>query len=219
MCGNLPIWVTQIRSPGNTGLIGGTLAFIHGNYWPATGTSFFGICYKLPLGIQPLSTRAYLNIPMTPAIKSLQKAKLNFKVHEYQHDPTAESYGLEAAEKMGVDAARVFKTLVVMLDGRDYAVGIIPVAEMLSMKQIAKAAGAKKAAMANKHDVERITGYVLGGVSPLGQKKRLNTFIHSSAQALTTVFFSAGRRGLEIELSPLDLKTQTQGSFVDLTSL
>ncbi|GGY69596.1 Cys-tRNA(Pro)/Cys-tRNA(Cys) deacylase [Cellvibrio zantedeschiae] len=156
---------------------------------------------------------------MTPAIKALQKAKINFKTHEYSHDPAAESYGLEAAEKMGVDAARVFKTLVVMLDAKDYAVGVIPVSDMLSMKQIAKAAGAKKAAMADKTDVERITGYVLGGVSPLGQKKRLKTFIHSSAQGLPTIFFSAGRRGLEIEMAPQDLKNQTSGQFADLTSL
>lgn len=155
---------------------------------------------------------------MTPAIKSLQKANVSFKTHEYSHDPAAESYGLEAAEKMGVDAAQVFKTLVVMLDAKDYAVGVIPVSDMLSMKQIAKAAGAKKAAMADKGDVERITGYVLGGVSPLGQKKRLKTFIHNSAQELATVFFSAGRRGLEIEMSPQDLKNQTQGQFADLTS-
>ncbi len=154
---------------------------------------------------------------MTPAIKALQKAKVNFKAHEYTHDPAAESYGLEAAEKMGVDAARVFKTLVVMLDSKDYAVGIIPVSDMLSMKQIAKAAGAKKAAMADKTDVERITGYVLGGVSPLGQKKRLQTFINESAQTCTTIFVSAGRRGLEVELNPHDLKSQTSAQFASLT--
>lgn len=154
---------------------------------------------------------------MTPAIKSLQKAKVNFKTHEYSHDPAAESYGLEAVEKMGVDAARVFKTLVVILDAKDYAVGVIPVSEMLSMKQIAKAAGAKKASMADKTDVERITGYVLGGVSPVGQKKRLKTFIDESAQPCTTVFVSAGRRGLEIELSPQDLKSQTGALFAPLT--
>ncbi len=156
---------------------------------------------------------------MTPAIKSLQKAKVNFKIHEYSHDPAAESYGLEAAEKMGVNPELVFKTLVVMLDAKDYAVSVIPVSDMLSMKNIAKAAGAKKAAMADKADVERITGYVLGGVSPLGQKKRLKTFIHSSAQAQTTIFFSAGRRGLEIEMAPQDLKNQTGGQFADLTSV
>ena len=154
---------------------------------------------------------------MTPAVKSLQKAKVDFKTHEYSHDPAAESYGLEAAEKMGVDAVRVFKTLVVMLDAKDYAVGVIPVSDMLSMKQIAKAAGAKKAAMADKIDVERITGYVLGGVSPVGQKKRLKTFIDESAQQCTTMFVSAGRRGMEIELNPQDLKNQTSALFVPLT--
>ena len=153
---------------------------------------------------------------MTPAINSLQKSKTDFKTHEYTHDASAESYGLEAAEKMGVDASRVFKTLVVMLDAKDYAVGVIPVSNMLSMKNIAKAAGAKKAAMADKADVERITGYVLGGVSPLGQKKRLKTFIDESAQQLGTLFVSAGRRGLEIEIKPQDLLKQTSAQFVAL---
>lgn len=156
---------------------------------------------------------------MTPAIKALQQAKLTFKIHEYTHDPSAESYGMEAAEKLGVDENTVFKTLVVILDTKDYAVGVLPVSHMLSMKQIAKAAGAKKAAMANTVDVERITGYVLGGVSPLGQKKRLKTFIHSSAQSLNSLFVSAGRRGLEVELSPRDLLKSTNGQFTDLTAL
>ena len=104
-----------------------------------------------------------------------------------------------------------------MLDTKDYAVGIIPVSDMLSMKQIAKAAGAKKAVMAAKDDVERMTGYVLGGVSPIGQKKRFKTFIDSSAQQLSTIFVSAGRRGLEIELTPQDLKSQTSAQFSSLT--
>jgi len=154
---------------------------------------------------------------MTPATKLLEKAKITFKIHEYSHDPAAESYGLEASEKMGVEPHRVFKTLVVMLDGKDYAVGIIPVAEMLSMKQIAKVAGAKKAVMANKGDVERISGYVLGGVSPIGQKKRLKTFIDQSAQLQTSIFVSAGRRGLEIELKPKDLIQITSAQFYELT--
>jgi Cys-tRNA(Pro)/Cys-tRNA(Cys) deacylase len=154
---------------------------------------------------------------MTPAIRSLQQAKLQFKVHEYHHDPAAESYGLEAAEKLGVDSAQVFKTLVVMLDNKDYAVAVLPVSAMLSMKHIAKAAGAKKAAMADKLQVERMTGYVLGGVSPLGQKKRLTTFVDASAQDQNTIFFSGGRRGLEIEMSPNDFIQQTQGEFALLT--
>jgi Cys-tRNA(Pro)/Cys-tRNA(Cys) deacylase len=153
---------------------------------------------------------------MTPAINALQKAKVVFTTHEYSHDPAAESYGLEAADKMGVDPACVFKTLVVTLDTKDYAVGVIPVSEMLSMKQIAKAAGAKKAAMADKIDVARITGYVLGGVSPIGQKKRLKTFIDESAQPLKTIFVSAGRRGLEIQLDPEDLQSQTGAIFAPL---
>lgn len=153
---------------------------------------------------------------MTPAIKFLQKAKVNFKTHEYSHDPAAESYGLEAAEKMGVNATCVFKTLVIILDTKDYAVAVIPVSDMLSLKHIAKAAGAKKAAMADKLDVERITGYVLGGVSPLGQKKYLKTFIDESAQCCSSVFVSAGRRGMEIELSPQDLQYQTKAIFAPL---
>lgn len=154
---------------------------------------------------------------MTPAIKALQKAKIPFATHEYHQDPTAESYGLEAADKMGVNPAQVFKTLVVMLDTKDYAVAIVPVSEMLSMKHIAREANAKKAAMADKADVERITGYVLGGVSPLGQKKPLKTFIDQSAQVFKTIFISAGRRGLELELNPEDLAKQTRALFAPLT--
>lgn len=154
---------------------------------------------------------------MTPAIKALEKAKASFRVHEYAHDPAAESYGLEASEKLGVDAVQVFKTLVVMLDAKEFAVGVIPVSAMLSMKNIAKAAGAKKAAMADKHDVERISGYVLGGVSPLGQKKLLCTFIDISAQQQPTIYVSAGRRGLEVELTPDSLKSLARGSFAAIT--
>lgn len=154
---------------------------------------------------------------MTPAIKSLEKAKANFKIHEYSHDPAAESYGLEASEKLGVDASRVFKTLVVMLDAKEFAVGVIPVADMLSMKNIAKAAGAKKAAMADKVAVERITGYVLGGVSPLGQKKALRTFIDTSAQQQETIFVSAGRRGLEVEVKPAVFTQLLRAAFANLT--
>lgn len=108
---------------------------------------------------------------MTPGINVAKKAKIAHKVHEYAHDSSSESYGLEAAEKLGVPEARVFKTLVVSLDKKELAIGVIPVSSMLSMKLLAKAAGAKKATMAARSDVERSTGYVLGGVSPLGQKK------------------------------------------------
>ncbi len=153
---------------------------------------------------------------MTPAINLAQQANITFKVHEYAHEPANEAYGLEAAEKLGLPATQVFKTLVVSLDSKELAVGIIPVAAMLSMKAIAKAAKAKKAEMADKALVARTTGYVLGGVSPLGQKKRLKTFIDESANQFPTVYVSAGRRGLEIELSPQDLQTLTHATFVEL---
>lgn len=153
---------------------------------------------------------------MTPGIQAAKKAKVSFTVHEYEHDPTAESYGNEAAEKMGVDPNRVFKTLVVSIDGKTLAVAVLPVTHLLSLKLIARAAGAKKATMADKQDVQRSTGYVLGGVSPLGQKKRLKTFIDGSAKQFDTVFVSAGKRGLEIELAPADLTRLTDGQFAPL---
>ncbi|MCL7931611.1 Cys-tRNA(Pro) deacylase [Halomonas llamarensis] len=148
---------------------------------------------------------------MTPAVEQAKKAGIDFRLHEYAHDATAESYGLEAAEKLGVAAEQVFKTLVVKLDGKQLAVGIVPVTAQLNLKQIAKAAGAKKAAMAEPSEVERTTGYVLGGVSPLGQKKRLLTVVDDTAEPHATIYVSGGRRGLEIELAPGDLVALTQG--------
>ena len=120
---------------------------------------------------------------MTPAINSARHAGIAFQLHEYQHDNAAPSYGLEAAEKLGVTAEQVFKTLVVSLDGKQLAVGIVPVNSQLGLKQIAKAAGAKKAVMAAPEIVERTTGYVLGGVSPLGQKKRQRRVRHRQRSA------------------------------------
>jgi Cys-tRNA(Pro)/Cys-tRNA(Cys) deacylase len=153
---------------------------------------------------------------MTPAINIAKSNNIPHKVHEYTHDESNESYGLEAANKMGVTKERVFKTLIVMLDNKALVVGIIPVSSMLSMKLIAKAAGAKKATMASKPDVERSTGYVLGGVSPLGQKKRLKTIIDATANNYATIYVSAGRRGLEIELNPADLTKFTHGKFAEI---
>ncbi len=153
---------------------------------------------------------------MTPGILAAQRARVAFTVHEYEHDPAAESYGNEAVEKTGANPDQVFKTLVVSLDGKDLAVAVVPVSAMLSLKLIARAAGAKKAAMADKQLVQRTTGYVLGGVSPLGQKKRLKTFIDDSARNFATLFVSAGKRGLEIELAPEDLATLTGATFAPL---
>ena len=153
---------------------------------------------------------------MTPAINTAKKAGIPFEIHEYHHDAAAESYGPEAAEKLGVAAEQVFKTLVVTLDGKALAVAIVPVTMQLGLKQIAKAAGAKKAVMGMPAEVERATGYVLGGVSPLGQKKHLATYIDASAASFGTIFVSAGRRGLEIELTPSDLAALCKADFVPL---
>ncbi|MFP3976687.1 Cys-tRNA(Pro) deacylase [Marinobacter sp. KMM 10035] len=153
---------------------------------------------------------------MTPGIDAASKAGVFHTIHEYEHDPASAGYGNEAADKLGVDPARIFKTLVVAVDGKTLAVGVVPVTSMLSMKLIAKAAGGKKAAMADPQEVQRRTGYVLGGVSPLGQKNRLKTFIDASAEDFETVYVSAGRRGLEIELSPADLAKLTGGTLVPL---
>ncbi len=153
---------------------------------------------------------------MTPGINIAKKAGVPHTLHEYHHDPDSASYGTEAAEKLGVDPRRVFKTLVTSVDGCGLCVGLVPVDSKLSLKQMARAAGGKKAAMAEPGEVQRSTGYVLGGVSPLGQKKRLKTFIDSSAETFDTIYVSAGRRGLEIELAPADLARLTGARFADL---
>lgn len=153
---------------------------------------------------------------MTPAIELAKQRGIAHQVHQYQHDPAAASYGLEAAEKLGLLPQQVFKTLVLSLDAKQLAVAILPVNQLLSMKQLAKALGAKKADMANAADVMRSTGYVLGGVSPLGQKKLLPSVIDSSAQQFATIYVSAGRRGLEIELSAEDLRQLLNAQFAPL---
>jgi Cys-tRNA(Pro)/Cys-tRNA(Cys) deacylase len=150
---------------------------------------------------------------MTPAINAAKQAKVPFRVHAYDHDPKAESYGEEAAEKLGLPLERVFKTLVVTLDARELAVAVAPVSGKLDMKRCAAALGGKKCEMAAGKDAERATGYVVGGISPLGQKKRLRTVIDTSAQDLDSMFVSAGRRGLEIELALEALRQLTGGMF------
>lgn len=153
---------------------------------------------------------------MTPAVNLLKQKQVDYKIHQYEHDADTASYGMEAAEKLGLDSQRVFKTLVVQLDSGELAVAIIPVAEKLSMKHCAKALQAKKATMAERALVEKTTGYILGGVSPLGQKKQLRTLLDISAREFQTVFVSAGRRGLEIELSPENLLSLSDGKVADI---
>ncbi|MEU4599433.1 Cys-tRNA(Pro) deacylase [Nocardia sp. GTS18] len=145
----------------------------------------------------------------TPAIKVLTAAKIAHEVHSYAHDPRADSYGAEAVDALGdalgVVAAQVFKTLVIELSTGALAVAVLPVPAKLSLKAAAAALGAPKAGMADKTKAERTTGYVLGGVSPLGQRKRLATVVDASALEWDRVLCSAGKRGLEIELAPADL--------------
>lgn len=140
----------------------------------------------------------------TPALTALAAAGVPFTVHEYAHDARAESYGTEAAEAMGVDPARVLKTLFADLDGT-LAVGVVPVTGQLDLKALARALGGRRAAMADPKAAERATGYVVGGISPLGQRRAHPTVVDESALEHPTVFVSAGRRGLEVELSPDEL--------------
>ena len=153
---------------------------------------------------------------MTPAINALKKARIAFTVLEYEHDPDAPAYGLEAAEKLNRPVEQVFKTLMVESPDGKHAIGIVPVDKHLDLKAIAKAAGFKKAEMAKPDVAQRISGYVVGGISPVGQKRQLKTVIDSSAEQLVTMLVSGGRRGLDIELAPKDLATATRAIFADI---
>jgi Cys-tRNA(Pro)/Cys-tRNA(Cys) deacylase len=134
----------------------------------------------------------------------LSQHKVRHKIHSYDHDPRHDSYGAEAAEALGVEAARVFKTLVADVDGT-LTVGVVPVTRQLDLKARATAAGGKRARMADATAAQRATGYVPGGISPLGHRSRLRVVVDESAKTFQTVFCSGGRRGLEIELAPEDL--------------
>ncbi|MFC7341064.1 Cys-tRNA(Pro) deacylase [Saccharopolyspora griseoalba] len=152
----------------------------------------------------------------TPATALLSKKGVAHRVHAYDHDPRSDSYGLEAAEALQQPPERVFKTLVAEIDGK-LTVGVVPVTGQLDLKSLAAAAGGKKAKMAEIADAERATGYVAGGISPIGQKKRLPVVVDSSAQRFDTIYCSAGRRGLEIELAPADLVALLDGTFADIS--
>ena len=148
----------------------------------------------------------------TPATVLLDSQGIDYEIHRYEHDPAAASFGMEAAEVLGLDPDVVFKTLMAKLDGDgldgdrgELVVAIVPVAEMLDLKALARAAGAKRAAMADVADAERATGYIAGGISPFGQKKRHRTFIDETAEICDRVYVSGGQRGLDISLEPGDL--------------
>jgi Cys-tRNA(Pro)/Cys-tRNA(Cys) deacylase len=140
----------------------------------------------------------------TPATSLLSKQKIAFTLHPYEHDPRAEGYGEEAAAALGLDAARIFKTLVATVDGK-LACAVVPVAARLDLKGFAAAVGGKRAQLADPAAAARATGYVVGGISPIGQKSRLPVVVDASAETFETVYVSAGKRGLQVELAPADL--------------
>ncbi|GAA2988659.1 Cys-tRNA(Pro) deacylase [Streptomyces fulvorobeus] len=151
----------------------------------------------------------------TPATVALTAAGAAFTVHAYEHDPSSPSYGEEAAEALGVCPDRVFKTLVAEVDG-ELTVAVVPVAGSLDLKALASAVGGKRATMADPAAAERTTGYVRGGISPLGQRRRLRTVLDASAGSHATICVSAGRRGLEVELTAADLAALTNATLATI---
>ena len=153
---------------------------------------------------------------MTPAIELLIKQGISHTVHRYEHDPRTASYGLEDADKLGLPPEQVFKTLLVCTQQGELLVAVLPVHAQLNLKALAAAAGTKKVELAEPRQAQRATGYLVGGISPLAQRKALRTFLDSSAEALETLYISAGQRGLEVELAAADLLLLTAGQYADI---
>ncbi len=153
----------------------------------------------------------------TPALVILQRSGVDFSVHTYAHDPAAESFGMEAAEALNLDPATVFKTLLAEVDGTS-TVAIVPVTGQLDLKGLAAARGGKRARMMEVAAAERMTGYVAGGISPLGQRKALPTVIDASAEGLATVYVSGGQRGLDIGIAPADLLRLTGATYAPIST-
>ena len=155
---------------------------------------------------------------MTPAISELEDAGFEYELLHYNHDPSVGSYGGEAVSKLGLNEKSVFKTLMSELNTGEFVVCLIPVSSSLNLKAVAKAAGAKRASMADGKVVERRTGYVLGGISPFGQSRRHRTFVEKLALSMNSIYVSAGKRGLEICVVPQAFAALLDASFVTLTN-
>jgi len=153
---------------------------------------------------------------MTPAINLLKTSGIAHSVLSYRHDAAAESYGGEAVQQLGLDPAQVFKTLLASTETHELLVAIVPVSGTLDLKALAATVGCRKCEMANAEVAQRATGYLVGGISPLGQKKKHRTFLDASARALPVLHVSAGRRGLEVALAPADLLQLTGGSYASI---
>jgi Cys-tRNA(Pro)/Cys-tRNA(Cys) deacylase len=153
----------------------------------------------------------------TPATAALDRAGIGYRLHPYQHDSRAESYGDEAAAALGVDGRRIFKTLIAAVDGK-LVCAVVPVAGRLNLKALAAAVDGRKADLAEPAQAQRATGYVLGGISPLGHRRAVPVVIDSSAQAHPTIYVSAGRRGLQLELAPADLVALAKAKLAEIAT-